>query len=131
MNATESKTYNGWTNYETWDVKLWLDNDYGLYSMIQEQADRIRGELKERATCSECLARTYRDEECVCPGDAGDAEVFDEIFGEGRRELADYIESLVQEMAPELEASMFSDLLTNAIGRVEWFEIAENILGED
>ncbi|HIG58267.1 MAG TPA: hypothetical protein EYQ21_02540 [Flavobacteriales bacterium] len=25
--VTENKTYNGWTNYETWCVSLWLDND--------------------------------------------------------------------------------------------------------
>ena len=25
--TAEKKTYNGWTNYETWNVKLWLDND--------------------------------------------------------------------------------------------------------
>ena len=29
-------TYNGWTNYETWNVALWLSNDYGLYSLAQE-----------------------------------------------------------------------------------------------
>ena len=27
------KTYNGWTNYETWNVALWIDNDYGLYRL--------------------------------------------------------------------------------------------------
>jgi hypothetical protein len=26
-----TKTYQGWTNYPTWAVKLWLDNDEGLY----------------------------------------------------------------------------------------------------
>ena len=25
-------TYNGWKNYETWNVALWLGNDYPLYS---------------------------------------------------------------------------------------------------
>jgi hypothetical protein len=23
--------YNGWKNWETWNLKLWLDNDYGNY----------------------------------------------------------------------------------------------------
>ena len=25
-------TYNGWKNYETWNVKLWLDNEQGTYT---------------------------------------------------------------------------------------------------
>ena len=31
--------YNGWTNYETWNVSLWLNNDYGLYTMAQQWAE--------------------------------------------------------------------------------------------
>lgn len=31
--------YNGWTNYETWNLALWFDNDQGLYSMRSEAAD--------------------------------------------------------------------------------------------
>ena len=27
--------YNGWSNYETWICKLWLDNDSSLYNEIQ------------------------------------------------------------------------------------------------
>jgi hypothetical protein len=48
--------YNGWVNYETWVVKLWLDNDQGLYEMVREWSiditdthelgDRIEEELK-------------------------------------------------------------------------------------
>ena len=29
--------YNGWSNYETWNVKLWMDNDEGSYRYWQEQ----------------------------------------------------------------------------------------------
>ena len=24
-------TYNGWTNYETWNVSLYINNEYGIY----------------------------------------------------------------------------------------------------
>jgi|WetSurMetagenome_2_1015567.scaffolds.fasta_scaffold298739_2 hypothetical protein len=34
------ETYNGWTNYETWVVKLWMDNDGELSYWIKE-ADRM------------------------------------------------------------------------------------------
>ena len=35
-------SYNGWTNYETWNVALWCDNEYDCYQArvaIQKQSD--------------------------------------------------------------------------------------------
>ena len=37
-NKQEQK-YNGWTNYETWNVALWIGNDEGLYRFAKECRD--------------------------------------------------------------------------------------------
>jgi hypothetical protein len=100
---SNDQTYNGWTNYETWSVKLWLDNDHGTYERTQELARWAWHEGRTR----------FQGRENVT-----------------RRILADVIEEMVKDAMPDLEASMFSDLLTYAVGRVNWFEIAENILSE-
>jgi len=49
----EHKEYNGWTNYETWVVSLWMDNEQSTYDFFREQArhwtdvDRFADCLKE------------------------------------------------------------------------------------
>ncbi len=52
------KDYNGWTNYYTWNYKLWIDNDQGSYNYWQEQTrrlsireleDALKDELQEAA----------------------------------------------------------------------------------
>lgn len=39
--------YQGWTNYETWAVKLWIDNDYGAYQYWQEQTANVLDDYDE------------------------------------------------------------------------------------
>lgn len=33
------KTYNGWKNYATWNVMLWINNEEGLYRSSVRYAD--------------------------------------------------------------------------------------------
>ena len=37
----EKKTYNGWKNYQTWNVALWFSNDEGLYRSVVEYEGRF------------------------------------------------------------------------------------------
>jgi hypothetical protein len=93
------KTYNGWTNRETWLVNLWLDNDAS-----ESVADWAR----------ECWADN--------DGDA-DAAAYD---------LSQRLESIHDEGLADmgLQVGVFSDLLSGALARVNWREIAEHYVAD-
>jgi hypothetical protein len=54
------KTYNGWRNYETWNVKLWLDNDEGSGGYWAEQAEQAVKRFGDNATWT--LAQQLKNE---------------------------------------------------------------------
>lgn len=96
--------YNGWKNYPTWSVKLWLDNDQGS----QEWALELVQEEYEYAP--------------------KDNRVTDGIWTleQARRfNAADRLKDAVREMYEPDGASMGSDLLGYAFDCVEWHEIAQ------
>ena len=48
--------YNGWTNWETWNFKLWIDNEESSYSAVLEIAERYEGEPYDFSIELEALA---------------------------------------------------------------------------
>ena len=55
MTETDS-SYNGWSNYETWVVNLWLGNVEGSYNTCRSLAQRCF----EEAVANEVLSRRER-----------------------------------------------------------------------
>lgn len=106
---TESKTYNGWSNYETWAVHLWMSNEEGIYRYWRDEARRCRAEAKK------------------CPKVAEGLWAVDVAE---REELASLMRDDVEQASPLVEASLFSDLLNAALSEVDWREIAEAFLEE-
>lgn len=103
--STETKTYNGWTNYETWAVNLWMGNDQGSYSYYGERSQEA-----------------YDDAEA------------DDYFTRDERatlDLSDILKRDFEEANPLADqASVWSDMLSAALSEVNWYEIAEHLIAD-
>jgi hypothetical protein len=95
---SEDKKYNGWANYETWLVKLWIDNDEGSYAFWQTEAQITWDNLD-----------TKED-------------------GEFCTEFADALKDHFEENSPAAESGVYADLINAALSEVDWYEIAEHYL---
>lgn len=103
--STETKTYNGWTNYETWNVALWIDNEEGSYGFWNEQAQ-------------ECWDQTREEDDKETRGDYAVSTL--------ANRLEDHFRDASQELLDNANAgsSVWADLLGAALSEVNWREIA-------
>ena len=102
--SNEDKKYNGWTNYETWCVNLWMSNDQGSDEYYREMAEE-----------------TYKQSSA------------DGSFTRAERATLDLMRRLkdeFEEAQPELGCSMWSDLLNAAMSEVNWYEIASHYIAD-
>jgi hypothetical protein len=109
---TESKGYNGWTNYATWGVALVLDNDEGTYSRVRE----ILGEIKTDAP-RDATGSIWGEDAAYVRGTFTDA-------------LKGYVEELCypDEGGDDLNL-MQRQVMQAGLAEVNWREIADNIIG--
>lgn len=98
-----SQTYNGYTNYETWAVSLWIDNDQGSSEYWREQAQ----EHWDNAVADTASAR---DENAAC-------------------NLAEQLKEEHEEGMPKVDG-LWADLLNAALSEVNWHEIATGMIEE-
>lgn len=54
---TNDEGYNGWTNYETWNVALWMNNDEGSQSYWEERASEVAEREENDAAATYDLAQ--------------------------------------------------------------------------
>lgn len=103
-------SYNGWANYATWCVALWIDNEEALYSAWRDVAQ-------------DCWDDS---EDCRLSGLTG-TDPRAERLNAAACDLSERLKDHYDDAAPTLEG-FWSDLLTWALQEVNWFEVAKSLL---
>ena len=62
MQGKEAEQYNGWTNYETWAVSLWIDNEEPSYGYWRAEAARYREDVEDWTEAISGLAEQLKEE---------------------------------------------------------------------
>jgi len=68
------KEHNGWTNYETWVVALWMDNEQATYEDFRERAREVEnsGDAQAVADFAEVMKQDHEDSLPAVEGFAAD-----------------------------------------------------------
>jgi len=94
------KKYKGWTNYETWNAALWVDND----QWFTEEAQRLFDEAKGTADKRINDVTPYM------------AEIIEAQFDQG--------------LEDQPVSGWIADAVNSYLGEVDWQEIAGHFMSE-
>jgi hypothetical protein len=104
------KRYNGWQNYETWAVALWIDNEEISYNYWREQAADHK---RNAPACEPVKEGIWSTEQAA------------------RFNLADHLKREFEDDNPLAdEANLWADLMSAALSEVNWHEVADHYLDE-
>jgi len=118
---TTYPTYNGWKNYETWSVKLWLDNEEAGQALQQELLEQAQNEVaQELANPTEWTHEVFK----IGPNWSKEEAV--------QFILVSLLKDYITENNPLNDtASLYSDLIATAIDKVSFRELAAHIVADD
>ena len=102
----KDREYNGWTNYETWLVSLWIGNEQGIYESMIEMALEVNTEAE-----------------------AGEYE-WQTRPQQALYSLEDRLKDTVEELFDFPTEGFAADLIGGALSEVDWRSIAEHTLEE-
>ena len=102
MKRDEKPTYNGWSNYETWAVNLWISNEEGSYRYWTDRTRELIAECADGDADRSALSRLARE-----------------------------LEEAVHEECAIPKANLASDLMNAALGEVDWCEIARSWIDDE
>ena len=102
---TQDKTFNGWTNYETWNCALWIDNDQGEQEYWRERARTVE------PIQNEFMAEDRRKVAALAV----------DLQGTFENQAAEWMGSQV---------GFFTDIFNAALREVNWTEIAEHLIDD-
>lgn len=102
------RVHNGWSNYESWLVALWIDNDEGSYTYWREAAHYA-----------------FEDDQ---EGDEPSRQRLAKLQDLARRLEEEHAESMSHRLGSD--ADVYTDLLRAALSEVSWVEVAEHLMAE-
>ena len=105
------KGYQGWKNYETFALALWIDNDRDAYETAKATAFDVAHEAEPEPKMRKRWPKEKHSKIA--------------IFA-----VADALKEWIEEQMPELEGP-WGSLLQSAFEEIDWTELAEHYLSKE